>query len=154
MGKARAAPNRSLDATVRIVAVADVYDALGHARSYNTGLGPRRGRAYFRAQSGVLFEPRIVDALCQCFAEIARDRHELPGGAADLASHRQIKAASAAESQPGSVSINGAPSSDLLAAVRAPLLLGHGSAGRTFVSTPVVRLNPNKYELPSELGQA
>jgi response regulator RpfG family c-di-GMP phosphodiesterase len=47
----------------RIVAVADVYDALGQPRCYKPGWSDEEIEAYFRNTSGTLFEPKIVDAL-------------------------------------------------------------------------------------------
>ena len=47
----------------RIVAVADVYDALGQARCYKPGWTDAEIEAYFVANSGRLFEPKIVEAL-------------------------------------------------------------------------------------------
>lgn len=47
----------------RIVAVADVYDALGQARCYKAAWSPEQISAYFAKSSGTQFEPKIVDAL-------------------------------------------------------------------------------------------
>jgi response regulator RpfG family c-di-GMP phosphodiesterase len=47
----------------RIVAAADVYDALGQARCYKPGWSEREIEQYFQRNSGLLFEARIVEAL-------------------------------------------------------------------------------------------
>ena len=83
----------------RIVAVADVYDALGHARSYKPDWSHDEIERYFRAQSGVLFEPRIVDALFECMPQLREIDASCPEGASDFASHRRIKAVTAAETE-------------------------------------------------------
>lgn len=83
----------------RIVAVADVYDALGHARCYKSGWTEDEIERYFRAQSGVLFEPKIVEALFGCLAKLREIDAGVPDGAPDLTSHCRIKAASAPDDQ-------------------------------------------------------
>ena len=47
----------------RVVAVADVYDALGQTRCYKPRWSNERIVEYFMRESGTLFERRIVDAL-------------------------------------------------------------------------------------------
>lgn len=47
----------------RIVAAADVYDALGQTRCYKPGWSDREIEEYFRRNAGQLFEARIVEAL-------------------------------------------------------------------------------------------
>lgn len=83
----------------RIVAVADVYDALGHARSYKQGWSPDEIERYFRTQSGVLFEPRVVDALFACLPKLREIDASFPDGASDFTSHCRIKTASGAEAE-------------------------------------------------------
>lgn len=72
----------------RIVAVADVYDALGQARCYKAGWSESEIEHYFMDNSGRLFEPKIVDALLDGrprLREIAKDFPEVAPGQ-DLAS--------------------------------------------------------------------
>ncbi len=49
----------------RIFAVADVFDALTSKRSYRKRSAPDEALAYLREQSGVLFDPEVVEALAQ-----------------------------------------------------------------------------------------
>lgn len=73
----------------RIVAVADVYDALGQARCYKPGWSDTEIERYFVESSGRLFEPPLVEALLDSrprLREIARSfpeesvEHELASG--------------------------------------------------------------------------
>lgn len=52
----------------RIVAVADVYDALVTAHRYKQAWTSQEAVAHIRAGKGTLFEPRIVDALIEVIA--------------------------------------------------------------------------------------
>lgn len=47
----------------RVVAVADVYDALCHHRSYRKAWSKDAVLGYMRQNSGVLFDPEWVDVL-------------------------------------------------------------------------------------------
>jgi len=58
----------------RIVAVADVVDALGHSRIYKTAWDDARIRAYFEAQRGRQFDPTLVDLLLAHWDEIVAIR--------------------------------------------------------------------------------
>ncbi|RYG68953.1 response regulator [bacterium] len=49
----------------RIVAVADVYDALTHERPYKHAWTPSEAAQEIRKQSGTQFDPRVVMAFCQ-----------------------------------------------------------------------------------------
>jgi response regulator RpfG family c-di-GMP phosphodiesterase len=65
----------------RIVAVADVYDALGQARCYKPGWSELEIERYFVENSGRLFEPTIVQALLDIrprLREIAKSFPESP----------------------------------------------------------------------------
>lgn len=53
----------------RIVAVADVFDALTHARPYKTAWTYEAALAELRAQRGAQFDPRVVDAALRVFGE-------------------------------------------------------------------------------------
>jgi putative two-component system response regulator len=72
----------------RIMAVADVYDALRTERPYKRPWALDRVRAHFEAERGHHFDPVVVDALFACwddFIEIAQahqDPPEITGGAA------------------------------------------------------------------------
>lgn len=48
----------------RIMAVADVFDAMTSGRSYRPAFPPGAVLAYLRSGAGRLFDPRCVDALC------------------------------------------------------------------------------------------
>lgn len=69
----------ALDA--RIVSVADVYDALGHARCYKAAWTDEKIRSFFREGSGKLFEARIVDALFDSLPRLQQLARELPESA-------------------------------------------------------------------------
>jgi response regulator RpfG family c-di-GMP phosphodiesterase len=62
----------------RIVAVADVYDALGQPRCYKPGWSDDEIEAYFRKTSGRLFEPKIVDALLESRPRLVEIAARLP----------------------------------------------------------------------------
>lgn len=47
----------------RIIAIADVFDALGHARAYKPAWDDTAIRAYFLEQRGLKFDPILVDLL-------------------------------------------------------------------------------------------
>jgi response regulator RpfG family c-di-GMP phosphodiesterase len=53
----------------RITAIADVFDALMHARVYKSAWGPERVMAYLAAERGRQFDPLLVDV----FLENSRD---------------------------------------------------------------------------------
>ena len=46
----------------RIVAVADVYDALGTTRAYKDAWDEKSCRDYLFSQSGILFDPQVIDS--------------------------------------------------------------------------------------------
>jgi PAS domain S-box-containing protein len=62
----------------RIVAIADVLDALGHARTYKSAWGDADIRDYFLAQRGAQFDPQLVDILIGSWDEIVaiRERYK------------------------------------------------------------------------------
>ena len=51
----------------RIVALADVYDALTSRRIYKPAYDPNYAREIILRESGAHFDPAIVDAFCACF---------------------------------------------------------------------------------------
>ena len=57
----------------RITAVADVFDALTHARPYKDAWNADRAVAAIASQAGLQFDPRVVDAF------LALDVESLPG---------------------------------------------------------------------------
>jgi putative two-component system response regulator len=50
----------------RIVAVADVFDAMTSERPYGTKFSAAEGRAYIVSESGAAFDPKVVDAFLRC----------------------------------------------------------------------------------------
>lgn len=58
----------------RIVAVADVYDALTSARSYKAAWTRRAAIEEIEAQRGLMFDPRCVDALVRVLGDRERRR--------------------------------------------------------------------------------
>jgi HD-GYP domain-containing protein (c-di-GMP phosphodiesterase class II) len=58
----------------RIFTLVDVWDALGSARPYRAAWPKEHVMAYIRAQSGRLFDPRIVPA----FLELLNESNFLP----------------------------------------------------------------------------
>jgi response regulator RpfG family c-di-GMP phosphodiesterase len=62
----------------RIVAIADVYDALGTARCYKPAWDDRQISAYFHAAAGKQFEPRLVEALFASLPRLRELAEQLP----------------------------------------------------------------------------
>jgi putative two-component system response regulator len=62
----------------RIVAVADVYDALVHPRVYRTAWPEERAMGLFKEKRGVEFDPRIVDTFFEILPAIRKIRADLP----------------------------------------------------------------------------
>ena len=91
-------PNRLTAQTIplvgRIVAIADVFDALTHERPYKEAWSVDRAVAHIRAESGLQFDPSAVAAFAVLdhAALLSLDRHEKPeaglagSGTAGLAS--------------------------------------------------------------------
>lgn len=63
----------------RMVAVADVFDALTSVRPYKTAWPVERARAYLEEGRGSHFEPRCVDSLLQCWPEVEEIMRDHPG---------------------------------------------------------------------------
>ena len=55
--------------SAKILAVADVYQALTSPRAYRPAVAPMEARAYLEAQKGRLFDGRVVDALLATLPE-------------------------------------------------------------------------------------
>jgi PAS domain S-box-containing protein len=68
----------------RIVALADVYDALTSARVYKEGYDPRHARDMIIAASGTQFDPAVVDAFRVCYPDFLRWQGIEPGLLAEL----------------------------------------------------------------------
>lgn len=62
----------------RIVALADVFDALGSARCYKSIWSQEDIKSYILEQRGIKFEPRLVDVFMDNFAEFCQIREKLP----------------------------------------------------------------------------
>ena len=61
--------------TGRIMAVADVFDALTTKRSYKTEVGPEAARELIETSSGSLFDPKLVAAFSASFADFKSVLH-------------------------------------------------------------------------------
>ncbi len=61
----------------RIVAVADVFDALTSVRPYKKAWPPDEAYEYLRGQRGTHFDPRLVDAFWECREQTREIRREL-----------------------------------------------------------------------------
>lgn len=70
----------------RIVAVADVYDAVTSARVYKPAKTHDEARAYIQEASGTHFDPAIVEAFLRCNTEFERTATELADAINDYAS--------------------------------------------------------------------
>jgi two-component system response regulator RpfG len=64
----------------RIVAVADVYDALTSVRPYKTAWSSEQAFEYVRTQSGRHFDPRMVDAFLAAKKQVLEIQHEWRDG--------------------------------------------------------------------------
>ena len=62
----------------RIVALADVYDALGSNRCYKRAWGTEEVQAFIRGQSGRKFDPQLIEVLFKCWDEAEAIRKLLP----------------------------------------------------------------------------
>lgn len=68
----------SIPIEARIMAVADVFDALGSQRCYKAAWSVEQIKAFFNVQKGVKFEPKIVDILLAHLDEFLSVREEYP----------------------------------------------------------------------------
>ncbi len=68
-GYPRGLKGEEIPLAARIFAVTDVWDALTSNRPYRQALPPERAKEYLRRQSGVLFDPHVVEA----FMDLKRD---------------------------------------------------------------------------------
>jgi putative two-component system response regulator len=70
LGYPRKLAGVSIPEVARIAAVADVYDALTHVRPYKHAWTHEEAMGYITAQSGMHFEPRLVDAFTAMITRI------------------------------------------------------------------------------------
>lgn len=97
----------------RIVAVADVFDALSSDRVYRKAWDMDRIIAYFKRQRGESFDPDLLDVFFEHLDDFEAVRHSLPatspraqrGGAPDAASDRRRILAQLADMQEGTVDV-------------------------------------------------
>jgi HD-GYP domain-containing protein (c-di-GMP phosphodiesterase class II) len=70
----------------RIVALADVYDALGSRRAYKDAWSETTTLSYIRDQSGKLFDPEVVDAFLAIYDVITaiRDKYQEESSSSSL----------------------------------------------------------------------
>lgn len=64
----------------RIMALADVFDALGSKRCYKDEWSGEKIKSFILEQSGVKFEPKLVDILVDNYDEFLTVRAEFPDG--------------------------------------------------------------------------
>ena len=67
----------AIPAVARIVAVADVFDALTSSRPYKSAWSIDDAVAFIKGQSGVHFDPVVVDHFLQCLPEIEAIKERL-----------------------------------------------------------------------------
>jgi putative two-component system response regulator len=67
----------------RIVALADVYDALTSVRVYKEAYPPEQARAMILEQEGRHFDPAVVEAFRSRFADFLEVRAQLEGQEAE-----------------------------------------------------------------------
>lgn len=67
-----------IDMLARITSVADVFDALGHKRVYKDAWSENDILEYMKEQSGIMFEPKIVDTLFENLDAINEIKHQYP----------------------------------------------------------------------------
>ena len=71
----------AIPAGARIVAVADVYDALTHSRVYRPAFPAGRAIEYIRQQSARQFDPQVVDCFLDLLPTLARSPEGLGSAA-------------------------------------------------------------------------
>jgi putative two-component system response regulator len=67
-GYPRGLAQRRISVLARIVAIADVYDALSHARPYRPAWEPERVRAFIEEEAGTRFDPALARAFLEMIA--------------------------------------------------------------------------------------
>jgi response regulator RpfG family c-di-GMP phosphodiesterase len=82
----------------RLVGVVDVFDALGHARSYKDAWSRRKIVEFFGAEEGRLFDPEMVEVLLATVPQLEAVKSEYPDPVQfDYASGSRLKSAVAAK---------------------------------------------------------
>lgn len=81
----------------RIVAVADVYDAMVSDKVYKAGMSHAQAMEQIRAERGAQFDPQVVDAFVDCAAAIERVARRHADTDADLQSKMETLAEAIAE---------------------------------------------------------
>jgi len=69
---------KNIPIEARIMAVADVFDALGSNRCYKTSWPSSEIQTYFKEQKGIKFEPELVDLLLNNIDEFSAIREQYP----------------------------------------------------------------------------
>jgi response regulator RpfG family c-di-GMP phosphodiesterase len=77
-GYPRGLKGKEISLAGRITSLADVFDALGSDRCYKQAWSDDEIKSFIRAQSGVKFEPRLVELLHERFDELKAIRDVLP----------------------------------------------------------------------------
>ncbi|OEC37855.1 two-component system response regulator [Pseudomonas sp. 1D4] len=75
-GYPRGLTGEDIPLAARIAAICDVYDALRSPRPYKQAWDLERAQAYILEQSGRHFEPRLVEAMRDCFEQIEAERQQ------------------------------------------------------------------------------
>lgn len=75
-GYPQALKERSIPISARIVALADVYDAISSERSYKNAASHEECRTYILSQNGAHFDPMLVEAFLNVEAEWLKIRQE------------------------------------------------------------------------------
>ena len=87
-GYPRGLSGEQIPLEARIVAVADVFDALCSARPYKQPFSPDKSADIIREGSGKHFDPQVVRAFVDCFDTIRSIQTELADHQAELAEHQ------------------------------------------------------------------
>jgi putative two-component system response regulator len=80
LGYPRGLIGKEIPLGARIVAVADVFDALTHRRIYRPAFPEARAVEYMRTQSGLHFDPEVIECFLDLLPELTGD--EASAGAA------------------------------------------------------------------------
>jgi putative two-component system response regulator len=80
-GYPRRLAEEAIPAGARIVAVADVYDALTHPRVYRPAFPASRAVEYMRQQRGRQFDPEVIDCFLDLLPALSRNPTELGSAA-------------------------------------------------------------------------
>ena len=64
-GYPRGLAQRRISVLARIVAIADVYDALSHPRPYRAAWEPERVRTFMAQESGTRFDPSLAQSFLE-----------------------------------------------------------------------------------------